>query len=84
MKFVHWCQKGIMLLPSAALLPDNYQKDPLDDSNALLAFDTEEYKRSATSHNHSNDRLDILENSKPWLVAKASWRKKVRGISHLF
>jgi hypothetical protein len=61
----------------------DHQKDPLDDVKTLLAFDTEEYKRSDTSHNHSDDRLDILENSKPWLVAKASWRKKVRGISQL-
>lgn len=58
----------------------DHQKDPLDDGKALLAFDTKEYKRSDTSHNHSNDRLDILENSKSWLVAKASWRKKVRRI----
>ena len=61
----------------------DHQKDPLDDNKILLAFDTEEFKKSDNSHNHSDDRLDILENSKPWLVAKASWRKKVRRISHL-
>jgi len=62
----------------------DHQKDPLNDINVLLAFDTEEYKRSDNSHNHSDDRLSILDNSKTWQGAKASWRKKVRRISHLF
>lgn len=58
----------------------DHQNDPLADSSILLAFDTKEFKKSDKSHNHSDDRLDIMENGKSWLVAKANWRKKVRAI----
>ena len=57
------------------------EKNPLDEINALLAFDDAPHTTSGFRHTHSSDRLDILGNSKTWPAAKSSWRKKVRGLS---
>ena len=53
------------------------ETSPLDKPELLLEFD----KAQSLKHNrpsHSNDRIELLVSSKPWQMARLSWRSKVR------
>ncbi len=52
---------------------------PIDKPELLLEFD----KAQSSKHNrpsHSNDRIELLETSKSWQLARLSWRSKVRQL----
>jgi hypothetical protein len=57
------------------------KKNPLDDPRVLLAFDDIEFQASDSHHTHSSDRIEILQNGKTWVLAKAGWRSKVRRLA---
>ena len=49
------------------------------DPSLLLSFDNR-IMSAQDRPTHSHDLIDIAENGKSWLSAKASWRKKVREL----
>ncbi len=51
---------------------------PLDDLNLLLSFDEIDYTELPTRPSHSNDTIEIMEGYKSWIMARASWRRKVK------
>jgi len=57
-------------------LDDEYS--PVDEPELLLKFDMVGHGNLARP-GHSNPRVDLLEDSKKWLVARSSWRRKVRA-----
>lgn len=59
----------------------DHAKNPLDDIFALLPSDEIEFSSSDSKHTHSNDRIDILAQGKAWLVAKSSWKRKIKRIT---
>jgi predicted nucleotidyltransferase len=53
------------------------ETNPINKPELLLEFDI----LKSSKHNrpsHSNDRIEILESSKTWQLARLSWRSKVR------
>jgi hypothetical protein len=52
--------------------------NPLILPEALLAFDEKDYKVNVSGPHHSDDLLDIAEGAKSFIVARSSWRRKVR------
>lgn len=55
------------------------ETNPIDKPELLLEFDnTKSSKQNRPSH--SNDRIEVLENSKTWQQARLSWRSKVRQL----
>jgi len=60
----------------------NKNNTPINNPELLLKFDDNSNYSKFPSH--SNDRIEIVENSKTWIEAKISWRSKVRRLdSHL-
>lgn len=57
--------------------------NPIEKPELLLEFDT----RGSTNKNrpsHSSDRIEIVQGSKTWIVARISWLSKVRQLyNHL-
>jgi hypothetical protein len=53
--------------------------NPLDKPELLLEFDTIKSSKQ-NSPSHSNDRIEILESSKTWQMARLSCRSKVRRL----
>jgi hypothetical protein len=53
---------------------------PHDNPALLLEFDNKNYAKNDRRPNHSSDRLDLAQGSKSWIVAKSSWRRKVRKL----
>lgn len=51
---------------------------PLEDINLLLSFDEINYAELPSLPSHSNDNLEITEGFKSWIMARASWRRKVK------
>lgn len=51
---------------------------PLDEPLSLLKFDAGNLKGNKLRPHHSQNRVDIVEGQKSWLVTRSSWRKKVR------
>jgi predicted nucleotidyltransferase component of viral defense system len=57
--------------------------NPIYKPELLLEFDNAKSSKQ-NRPSHSNDRIDILESSKTWQMARLSWRSKVRQLfSHL-
>ncbi len=52
--------------------------NPNDNPALLLEFDNKNYVKNDHRPNHSSDRLDLAQGSKNWILAKSSWRRKVR------
>ena len=50
---------------------------PLNDLALLLEFDNIEYTSLPRRPSHSTDRIDIMDQSKPWVLARSSWKRKV-------
>ena len=50
---------------------------PIDDLALLLEFDNIEYTSLPRRPSHSTDRIDIMDQSKPWVLARSSWKRKV-------
>ncbi|MDR6846813.1 nucleotidyl transferase AbiEii/AbiGii toxin family protein [Flavobacterium granuli] len=56
---------------------------PIDKPELLLEFDKAQSSKN-NKPSHSNDRIELLESSKPWQMARLSWRSKVRQLfAHL-
>jgi len=51
---------------------------PLEKLEILLDFDSN-YRGTYKRPSHSNDKIDILPNSKSWQEARISWRMKVKN-----
>ena len=59
------------------------ETNPIDKPELLLEFDSVKTSRQ-NSPSHSNDRIEIFENSRNWVEARISWRSKVRTLfNHL-
>lgn len=57
--------------------------NPIDKPELLLEFDNAKSSKQ-NRPSHSNDRIEILESSKTWQMARLNWRSKVRQLfSHL-
>lgn len=57
--------------------------NPIDKPELLLEFDNSKSSKQ-NRPSHSNDRIEILESSKTWQMARLNWRSKVRQLfSHL-
>jgi hypothetical protein len=57
--------------------------NPIDKPELLLEFDSVKISKN-NKPSHSNDRIDILESSKTWQIARLNWRSKVRRLfNHL-
>jgi predicted nucleotidyltransferase component of viral defense system len=57
--------------------------NPIDKPELLLEFDNVKSSKE-NRPSHSNDRIEVLESSKTWQLARLSWRSKVRQLfSHL-
>lgn len=57
--------------------------NPIDNPELLLEFDNVNSSKQ-NKPSHSNDRIQVLESSKTWQLARLSWRSKVRRLySHL-
>jgi predicted nucleotidyltransferase component of viral defense system len=57
--------------------------NPIDKPELLLEFDNAKSSKQ-NRPSHSNDRIEIVESSKTWQMARLSWRAKVRQLfSHL-
>ncbi len=54
------------------------EASPLDDLSLLLSFDEIDYTELPSRPSHSNDAIEIMEGSKSWITARASWRRKVK------
>ncbi len=54
--------------------------NPLDDMSLLLKFDDTNYSALPQRPSHSTDRLLLLPSSKKWVLARASWKRKVRDL----
>ncbi|GGH27689.1 nucleotidyl transferase AbiEii/AbiGii toxin family protein [Sphingobacterium alkalisoli] len=52
--------------------------NPLDEPLTLLKFDEGRGQDSKSRPHHSQNRVDIVKDRKSWLLARSSWRKKVR------
>ncbi len=53
------------------------EESPLDNPGLLLKFDAAA-EQSASRPSHSNPRVEIMDGHRNWLVARSSWRRKVR------
>lgn len=53
---------------------------PNDDLALLLEFDNIDYAKKESRPNHSTDILDIVPGNKTWIIAKSSWRRKVKRL----
>jgi len=53
--------------------------NPIDKPELLLEFDNAKSSKQ-NRPSHSNDRIEILESSKTWQIARLSWRSKVREL----
>lgn len=51
---------------------------PLDEPLSLLKFDASDLKGNKSRPHHPQNRVDIVEGQKSWLLTRSSWRKKVR------
>jgi hypothetical protein len=56
------------------------EKWPIDNISLLLEFDNIDYRALPNRPNHSEDLLKIMDGHKKWVVAKASWRQKVKQL----
>ena len=55
------------------------EESPVNSPELLLKFDM--YSKPKTGRpSHTYDRIDIMPNNKSWLLARSSWRKKVRKL----
>lgn len=54
------------------------EKSPVDYPELLLKFETP-VNTGNSRPGHSNVRIDHLEDSKNWLLARSGWRRKVRA-----
>lgn len=54
--------------------------NPLDDPMRLLKFDEGHTQKQDARPHHSQNRVNIIEGQKNWVVARSSWRKKVRAL----
>ncbi len=54
------------------------EKSPVDHPELLLKFETPVNTENSRP-GHSNPRIDHLEDSKNWLLARSGWRRKVRA-----
>ncbi len=52
---------------------------PIENPKLLLKFDGK-VAQNTIKPMHSNDHINILEGSKSWILAKLSWRRKVRKL----
>ena len=50
---------------------------PIDNIALLLEFDNVDYTAIPFRPSHSSDRIEITTQSKPWLLARSSWKQKV-------
>lgn len=53
--------------------------NPIDKPELLLEFDNPKSSKQ-NRPSHSNDRIEIVESSKTWPMARLSWRAKVRRL----
>ena len=53
--------------------------NPIDKPELLLEFDSVQISKS-NKPSHSNDRIDVVESSKTWQIARLNWRSKVRQL----
>ncbi len=59
------------------------EANPIDKPELLLEFDSMKSSKQ-NRPSHSNDKIEIQENSKTWQMARLSWRSKVRQLfNHL-
>jgi len=59
------------------------EENPIDKPELLLEFDKEKSSKE-NRPSHSNNRIEVLESSKTWQMARLSWRSKVRQLfNHL-
>lgn len=59
------------------------ETSPIDKPELLLEFDNVKASKN-NQPSHSNDRIDLVDNSKTWIEARISWRSKVRQLfNHL-
>ena len=58
------------------------EENLLEKPELLLAFDNAKSSKQ-NRPSHSNDRIEILESSKTWQMARLSWRLKVRKLFDL-
>ena len=57
--------------------------NPIDKPELLLEFDSVKISKQ-NRPSHSNDRIEVLESSKSWQLARLNWRSKVRELyNHL-
>ncbi|MGF7232755.1 MAG: hypothetical protein ACQR30_15450 [Arachidicoccus sp.] len=54
------------------------EKSPTEEIEILLDFDNRNYASNHLRPSHSNDLIDIMDNSKNWRIARSSWLKKVK------
>lgn len=54
------------------------EASPLQDLNLLLSFDDIDYTELPSRPSHSNDTIEITNGFKSWIMARASWRRKVK------
>ncbi|WP_276347913.1 hypothetical protein [Daejeonella sp. JGW-45] len=55
------------------------EESPVNSPELLLKFDMRSTPKTGRP-SHTNDRIDIMPNNKSWLLARSSWRKKVRSL----
>lgn len=54
------------------------ESSPLDNLDLLLSFDRN--KKGSGKVFHSHDRIDLVEGSKSWQMARLTWRSKLRKL----
>jgi hypothetical protein len=56
---------------------------PIDNPELLLEFDSVASNSNSRPF-HSHDRIDLVEGSKSWILARTEWRSNVRKLfNHL-
>ncbi|WP_416441253.1 nucleotidyl transferase AbiEii/AbiGii toxin family protein [Leeuwenhoekiella sp. A16] len=54
------------------------EESPIDNLDLLLAFDRNRKEPGKVFHSH--DRIDVVEGSKSWALARINWRSKLRKL----
>jgi hypothetical protein len=61
----------------------DHEINPIDKPELLLEFDSAKISKQ-NRPSHSSDRIEVLETSKSWQLARLNWRSKVRELyNHL-
>lgn len=55
------------------------EESPITDPALLLKFD-KSLNPKPFRPSHTNDRIDVIQGQKTWLLARLSWRRKVRHL----